>query len=121
MFVLLSLIAILILLLPTETTLAAGRPVTSPEAHIGRGMALTELGRYQEALVAFDSATKLDPTNGLPYQGRSCAHSRQERYTEARADLERALELGLPEDLRAERELLLKILAASDETRSAPS
>lgn len=63
------------------------------EAHFGRGMALTRLGRIEEGIEALDRFLEHDPGSALGYVQRGLAHLALDQRTQATADLRRGLEI----------------------------
>lgn len=62
----------------------------SPEAHVKRGLALEQLGRFDDALASFDHALVLDASLADAYVGKGDVLNRLERYGEALACFEQA-------------------------------
>jgi Flp pilus assembly protein TadD len=56
-------------------------------------MALTKLNRNDQAIVAFDKALELDPSNADAWHGKAIALEKLDRTTEANASLEEARKL----------------------------
>ena len=69
-------------------------------AHLNRGIALGELGRYEEALTAFDRATQLLPDEAWTHYNRGWTLAALGRHEDALAAFDRAVQL-LPEEARA--------------------
>ena len=66
-------------------------------AWMGKGSALTNLNRADEAIKAFDKAISLDPNIALAWSGKSKALNLLNRTDDADAALARARELGYTE------------------------
>jgi tetratricopeptide (TPR) repeat protein len=67
---------------------------TLAEAHEGRGHALRELRRYDEAAAAYERAIQFDPSRPSAYVGLAVLHAGERRYGQALGAYERAYELG---------------------------
>lgn len=92
-------------LLTGELQLARGRPAdaletftragTTPSAHAaarqGAGLALSLLGKSDEARVALEEAVAADPHAGRAWNGLGAEHDRRREWTQAEAAYERAL------------------------------
>ena len=74
-----------------ETYLAANP--SSAEAWHNRGVALSQMKRYEEALPCFAKALELRPDSAQSWSNRASALIELERHAEAAADYERALAL----------------------------
>lgn len=57
-------------------------------------MALTQAGRYDDAIKAFSQGLELEPRNSVFFYNRGEAYRRAGKLAEARGDLEAALELS---------------------------
>ena len=57
-----------------------------------KGESLTNLGKYPDAIPAFDGVLALDPENERAHKGRGMSLSRLGRYEDAIIELDRALE-----------------------------
>jgi tetratricopeptide (TPR) repeat protein len=79
-------------------------------AQVYRAVALDALNRGAEAEAAFAAALAIQSDLALGWFERGRARSRRGAAQEARADLERALQLGLPANLRREAGALLESL-----------
>lgn len=73
-------------------------------AWLGKGIALTEIARYQPALAAFDQAIKRQPQDPFIWANRGDTLTELKRYREARDSYQQAIDLGFP---RAELETQL--------------
>ena len=62
-------------------------------AFLNKGLALTNLKKFGEAVTAFDSAIRLDPAAYDAWFSKGCAHSRIKQYDDAVAAFDRALEI----------------------------
>src|SRR6266567_4730923 len=62
-------------------------------AYGNKGDALNNLGRYQEALAAYEQAIGLDPNLALAYSNKGAALNNLGRYQEALAAYEQAIGL----------------------------
>lgn len=58
-----------------------------------RGLALSSLGRQNDAIASFDRATKIEPEDYKSWMGRGIALMAQKRYREALISLERARDI----------------------------
>ncbi len=56
------------------------------EAYVYRGMAFTDLGKYDRAVADYTTAISLNPDNAQAYNNRAYAYIKLERYNEAVAD-----------------------------------
>ena len=65
-------------------------------AHCGLGAIDRVMGRYPEAAEQYSHALKENPTNALSYFGRGVSYFHSGKHAEARADLNRVLELLPP-------------------------
>jgi tetratricopeptide (TPR) repeat protein len=65
-----------------------------------RGAVLTDLQRYDEALIALDRAVQLDPQVRAVYYRRGLVYQKLGRTAEAEQDLQKARELGYEEEER---------------------
>ena len=63
-----------------------------------RGAALRNLGRYQEALVDYESALAVNPGHGAAHNNRGVALAALNRYAEAQEAYERALAINARDD-----------------------
>ena len=63
------------------------------ETPFDRGYALRELGRYEEAIAAYDKALKIKPDYHLAWDGRGVALNELGRYEEAIAAYDKALKI----------------------------
>jgi Tfp pilus assembly protein PilF len=63
--------------------------------HVNRGIILMRRGLLDAALQDFEAAAKIQPTMGEVYANRGSALVAQDRMTEAVADFDRALQLGV--------------------------
>ena len=68
-------------------------------AHLNRGIALTCLERYEEAVTDFDRAVEIDPEDAESYFQRGIAHIELRRYPEAIEDLDQTAGLDLQHPL----------------------
>ena len=75
-----------------------------------KGMALTQAGKYDEAIAAFTKGLELEPGNPVFHYNRGEAYRRAGRLVEAKADLEAVLELS-----GEEADLLLALGLVADE------
>jgi len=66
---------------------------TYVSALINKGIALTKLGRYNDALMELDKAVELDSTNYRAYYHRALIHYMLGHYTKAYEDCSKALNL----------------------------
>jgi tetratricopeptide (TPR) repeat protein len=64
------------------------------EAHEGRGQALRELRRHEEAAAAYQRAIQIDPSRPHAYVGLAVVHAGERRYAKALDAYERAYHLG---------------------------
>lgn len=78
---------------PLFTQAVAAEPARA-EAHRYLGLALEQLGRYDEALPAFDAAIRLDPRSSEAQRGRGAALWRLGRKDEAVAAYRAAMDLN---------------------------
>ncbi|MCH7510921.1 MAG: tetratricopeptide repeat protein, partial [Chloroflexi bacterium] len=62
-----------------------------PESLMGRGVALGDMGRYQEALQTYERALQLRPDNPGTLYNRACLYSLWSKPDEALEDLRRAI------------------------------
>lgn len=62
-------------------------------AHVMLGTSHIELGRYDEALKAFQLASEIDPLNADAYRGRAKAYEAEGRVAEAEETLKKAISL----------------------------
>ncbi|HIQ39504.1 MAG TPA: tetratricopeptide repeat protein [Methanothermococcus okinawensis] len=53
------------------------------EAWNNKGIALSRLGRYEEAIECYDRALEIDPKNSLTWYNKGVALQRLGRYSEA--------------------------------------
>lgn len=67
-------------------------PQRAKDQWFQEGDALKKLGRYEEALVAYDQAIHLDPTYALVYYNKSFALGGLKRPKEAREAFQKAQE-----------------------------
>jgi tetratricopeptide (TPR) repeat protein len=67
---------------------------TLAEAHEGRGQALRELRRHEEAAAAYQRAIQIDPSRPQGYVGLAVVHAGERRYAKALDAYERAYHLG---------------------------
>ena len=65
-------------------------------AHNARGLALGGLGRYEEALRAFETSLSREPGNAWALFNRAVTHERAGQRRKARADFRRALTASAP-------------------------
>nr|HET6901226.1 tetratricopeptide repeat protein [Ktedonobacteraceae bacterium] len=68
-------------------------PQKSAQEWFKEGYALDELKRYEEAIVAFDQAIRLDPNDVLAYNNKGLVLNNLKRYEEAIAAYEQAIRL----------------------------
>ena len=61
--------------------------------HNERGIALSKMGRYEDALASFDAALELDPDNEVMHSNRGECLFGMKMYEDALASLDAALEL----------------------------
>lgn len=66
---------------------------TPTQVYIIRGIALSEIGRLDEAIADFDQAEKLEPSY-LVYSNRGLAYQRSQQYQKALADLLKSVQLS---------------------------
>jgi len=66
---------------------------TATQIYIIRGIALSEIGRLDEAIADFDQAEKLEPSY-LVYSNRGLAYQRSQKYQKALADLLKSVQLS---------------------------
>ena len=59
-----------------------------------RGVALADLGRYEEALVSLGRALQIDPANAEAWYYQALFLAVLGRYTEAQSAMEKAARLG---------------------------
>jgi tetratricopeptide (TPR) repeat protein len=64
-----------------------------PHAHTGLGRVLTDMGRFEAAIMAYDAAAKLDPTDVATQVQLAGLHAQLQHWEEAQAALDRADEL----------------------------
>ena len=62
-------------------------------AHSNRGIALRDLGRFEEALAACDRAIEIDPRHAVAHTNRGNALRDLGRFEEALAAYDRAIEI----------------------------
>jgi len=62
-----------------------------PEHHLYLGHVLSQLRRYDEAVVAYGAATRLAPMDARGWKGLGFAHYNGRRYADARTALEKYL------------------------------
>jgi tetratricopeptide (TPR) repeat protein len=67
---------------------------TLAEAHEGRGHALRQLRRHEEAAAAFERAIRMNPSRPAGYLGLALVHAGERRYGPALEAYERAYHLG---------------------------
>jgi hypothetical protein len=92
-------------LLHLTSTAPLGEPVSvrgSEQDWLDEGRRLGNLGRYEEALAAFDRAIELDPDEANTHTNRGRALRNMGRYEEALTAIDRAIELD-PNDQTALR------------------
>jgi tetratricopeptide (TPR) repeat protein len=65
------------------------------KAYINRGAAYMGIDRYDLAIADFNKAIKLDPKNGKAYNNRAVAHWYTGEAQKARADAQKAQNLGI--------------------------
>ncbi|TRU61261.1 MAG: tetratricopeptide repeat protein [Microcystis aeruginosa Ma_QC_Ch_20071001_M135] len=70
------------------------------QAWHNRGIALDDLGRYEEAIASFDRALEIKPDDHQAWNGRGIALGNLGRYEQAIASCDRALEIK-PDDHKA--------------------
>jgi tetratricopeptide (TPR) repeat protein len=68
-------------------------PQKTKEQWLNEGIALYDLKRYDEALVAYEQAIRLDPNFAIAYYGKGVALRNLKRYDEAIAAYEQAIRL----------------------------
>lgn len=61
-----------------------------PQAHTGLGKVLTDMGRYESAIEAYETAAKLDPTDAATQVQLAGLYAQLQRWEEAEAALDRA-------------------------------
>jgi tetratricopeptide (TPR) repeat protein len=66
---------------------------TATQVYIIRGIALSEIGRLDQAIADFDQAEKLEPSY-LVYSNRGLAYQRSQKYERALADLLKSVQLS---------------------------
>jgi len=66
--------------------------------YVNQGMNYYEQGEYELALVDFSEAIKINPQLAEAYAIRGSTYLRQEKYTLAKADLEKAHQLAIAQD-----------------------
>ncbi len=71
------------------------------QVHVNQGKALADQGKYDEALVEYNKAIKLDPKNELAFLYRGEVYKEKEDYDKALADFDKAIDLA-PNDQRPE-------------------
>ncbi|HWS85187.1 MAG TPA: TIR domain-containing protein [Ktedonobacteraceae bacterium] len=64
------------------------------EERLGKGLALANLKRYNEALTAYEQALRLDPSYALAWHGKGFALEKLGRSKEAQQCYEKARQLG---------------------------
>lgn len=77
---------------PSEETVSIPSEETA-EQHYQRGVALTEKGRYEQAISEFTKAIEMDSTYSDAYSGRGRAYCRKGDCSSAIADYTQAIEL----------------------------
>ncbi|WP_340644324.1 hypothetical protein [Phenylobacterium sp.] len=68
---------------------------------VNRGVLKLRRGAYPEATRDFDQALKLQPVMGEAYVNRGAASIGQRRYADSLPDINKGLELGVPEPAKA--------------------
>ena len=69
------------------------------EAWYNRGVALINLGRYEEAIASFDRALQIKPDDHEAWGNKACAYSLQNNIELALENLQKAIQLD-PEKYR---------------------
>jgi serine/threonine protein kinase/Flp pilus assembly protein TadD len=87
---------------------------TMAVSYHNRALAYTALGLQHEALIDYDQALHLDPNLGPAALNRGMLHFQAKQLPQARADLERALELGAEPKSTVYYDLAMVHLAAND-------
>ncbi|MDD5195723.1 MAG: tetratricopeptide repeat protein [Candidatus Omnitrophica bacterium] len=77
------------------------------EAHSARAYVLIIAGEYTEALAELEKAIKMNPAQGSLFLLRADVYLRQQLYAQAKADLERAKQLGAEIDSGFEKKIYL--------------
>lgn len=68
---------------------------SNPTAHVNRGNAYIELGKYQQAIDDYNKAIQLDPLFAKAYVNRGIAYSYLRRYQKALQDFSTAISLDM--------------------------
>jgi Flp pilus assembly protein TadD len=84
---------------------------TTEEDWFNKGIALEDLGKYDEAIQAFDKALELDPQNAEAWSEKGYALGELGKYDEAIQALDKAIELD-PQNAEAwsEKGVVLELL-----------
>ena len=69
------------------------------QAWYNRGIVLGKLGRYEEAITAYDRSSQIKPDDPSPYYNKSRAYSLQKQIQSSLENLQKAIQLN-PEKYR---------------------
>src|SRR5660398_150697 len=87
---------------------------------LNKGFALNRLGKYQEAITAFDKALEIDPQDRTAWNNKGLALANLGKYQEAITAYDKALEID-PQDKLAliNKEIALNRLTALHRNRTS--